>query len=72
MPENGLPHITKREREVLECLAKGFSTEGVSLRLGITFNTVESHRKSLLRKFNSKNTAQMIAISSRLFPGGVE
>ncbi len=69
MPENGLPHITEREKEVLKCLALGMSTEAISLQLGITFNTVESHRKSLLRKFNSKNTPQMMAVASRLYPG---
>ncbi|MCY2687596.1 helix-turn-helix transcriptional regulator [Salinimicrobium sp. TH3] len=52
--------ITSREKEVASLLMKGHSTKGISEQLGITFNTVESHRRSLLEKLESKNTAELV------------
>jgi DNA-binding CsgD family transcriptional regulator len=62
------PNVTQREKEVLLALAAGHSTREISMLLGITFNTVETHRKKLLNKFRSKNTAQMMLAASRLMP----
>lgn len=52
--------ITSREKEVALLLMKGHSTKSISEQLGITFNTVESHRKRLLEKLESKNTAELV------------
>lgn len=52
---NYLSSLTEREVEVLKLIAQEFSTKGIAYELGISFNTVESHRKNLLRKLNVKN-----------------
>lgn len=52
--------ISGREKEVALLLMKGHSTKIISEDLQISFNTVESHRKSLLKKMRSKNTAELI------------
>lgn len=57
--------LTPREQEVLKCLAQGKSTKEVAQALGITENTVESHRKHLLDKFGVRNTAQLILVASK-------
>lgn len=56
--------FSKREREVLELLAKGFSSRGIAETLFITEKTVESHRKNMVQKAKVKNTAELIAYAS--------
>jgi DNA-binding CsgD family transcriptional regulator len=60
-------HITIREREVLGWLAKGKSTHEIAITLGITENTIETHRKNLLEKFDAKNVAELIKKASKVF-----
>jgi DNA-binding NarL/FixJ family response regulator len=56
--------FSKREKEVLKLLAKGFSSRDISSRLFITEKTVESHRKNLVQKAKVKNTNELIAYAS--------
>ena len=46
--------------EVLKLLRRGLSTREIAERMEISFNTVETHRKKMLRKFKAKNTAEMM------------
>lgn len=52
--------LTKREKEVLNLLADGFTTIEISEKLFISTHTVESHRKNLLSKFRIKNTTGLV------------
>lgn len=52
--------ISPREKEVLKLVADGFSSKQIADRLFISNHTAISHRKSLIEKFNVKNTAQLI------------
>lgn len=54
------PVFTKREKEVLVLIAEGLTNQEIAYRLFISQLTVISHRKSLLEKTASKNTAQLI------------
>jgi DNA-binding NarL/FixJ family response regulator len=56
--------FSKREKEVLQLLASGYSSRAISDRLFITEKTVESHRKNLVHKANVKNTVELIAYAS--------
>lgn len=47
--------LTPREIEVLQLIAKQYSTKDISEELHITINTVETHRKNLISKLNVKN-----------------
>lgn len=62
------PVITRREKEVLQLIAEGFTNAEISEKLFISMPTVNTHRKSLLEKFEVKNTATLIgkAIKSGL------
>ena len=51
---------TQREQQVLEAIAKGYSTKEIGESLYISENTVENHRKSLFRKFQAHNMADLI------------
>jgi DNA-binding NarL/FixJ family response regulator len=56
--------FSRREKEVLELLAGGFSSRAIAGTLGITERTVESHRKNLVVKAGVRNTSELIAFAS--------
>jgi DNA-binding NarL/FixJ family response regulator len=62
-PDEGLPMLTKREKEVLELIAEGFTNQEIATRLFLNSGTIDSHRKNMLTKFNAKNTAALIKIA---------
>ncbi|MCX7987011.1 MAG: response regulator transcription factor [Bacteroidales bacterium] len=51
--------LSRREREVLEYICKGYSTMQISEALHISHRTVERHRASLLEKTNSSNSISL-------------
>lgn len=51
---------TKRELDVLKSIAKGNSSAQIAKILGISENTVETHRKQLFLKFDVKNAIELI------------
>ena len=58
--------LTAREQEVLNLLSQGYSSKEISQKLFISPNTVEYHRKQLLRKSGAKNVAQLIGLAFRM------
>ncbi|WP_299521607.1 response regulator transcription factor [Winogradskyella sp.] len=55
-----IPQLTRREQEILECVANELTNNEISEQLFISTKTVESHRKNLLQKFGVRNTAGLI------------
>ncbi len=53
-------NITRREKEVLSELAGGQSATAIAKQLSISVHTVISHRKNLLKKTGTRNTAELI------------
>lgn len=53
-------HVTKRERQVLQLLVEGKSTQEIGEELHIGEAGVETHRRNLRNKFKVKNTAGLI------------
>ena len=58
--EKNDPCPTRREKDVLELLVKGFCAKEIANKLFVSSSTVDSHRKNLLAKLNVKNTAALI------------
>lgn len=56
-------NVTKREKEVLEHIAKGLTNAEIGSKLFLSEHTIISHRKNLLSKFNAKNTADLVRIA---------
>lgn len=54
------PQITKRELEVLKLIAEEKTTTEISEQLFISVNTVESHRKNLISKFQVRNSVGLV------------
>ncbi len=52
--------LTRRETEVLRLIAMEYTGNEISEQLHISINTVETHRKNLLRKLKAKNTAGLV------------
>lgn len=55
--------LTKREKEIITLLAKGYTTEEIKNELFISFRTVEQHKYKLLIKTNTKNSLQLLIYS---------
>ncbi len=58
--EHKRPVITRREKEVLNLLSAGYSTPEIAEKMFISTETVASHRKNLLQKFDVGKTVLMI------------
>ena len=61
-----IPLITRREKEVLELIAEGLTNGEIAEKLFISNATVDTHRKNLLIKFQTKNTASLIKTAMQL------
>ena len=63
------PKLTAREKEVLELICQGLSSQEISEKLYISFHTVESHRANLMQKAGVKKTAGLVrwAVENDLF-----
>jgi DNA-binding NarL/FixJ family response regulator len=65
-PEPNQLLITRREKEVLLLIAEGLTNAEIAEKLFISIPTVNTHRKSLLEKFEVKNTAMLIGKATKL------
>jgi two-component system response regulator DegU len=54
------PIITKREEEVLQLIAEGFSTTEVAAQLYISVKTVKNHLASVYQKLDSRDRTQAV------------
>ncbi|SEM55422.1 regulatory protein, luxR family [bacterium A37T11] len=57
--------LSKRELHILEMMASGLSSKQIADKFYISEFTVHNHRKSMLKKTNSKNVAELIAFGFR-------
>ena len=60
-PGADAPHLTKREREILDLLAKGYTTAQIADAVFLSHETVRWYRKRLLGKFEAANTPELIS-----------
>lgn len=63
---SSVPVITRREKEVLELIADGFTNNEIAKKLFLSCTTVDTHRKNLLAKFEAKNIASLIKHAMQL------
>ncbi len=57
--------LTKREKQVLKLLIEGRLSKEISSILNISKQTVDTHRKNMLRKNNLTNTSELIGKAIR-------
>jgi DNA-binding NarL/FixJ family response regulator len=63
---DSLHRLTRRQREVIESMAKGKRTHEIATELGISVRTVESHRQSLLDLLGVHSGVALIREAERL------
>jgi DNA-binding NarL/FixJ family response regulator len=56
--------LTAREREVLRCVARGCVSKEISLRLGISGQTVNAHIKNIYKKLHVHSRAQAVSLAT--------
>lgn len=62
-PAKLVDELTPRELDVLRLIAEEHTTGEIGSALGITENTVESHRRQLLQKLGARNSAGLVRIA---------
>ena len=59
-PADSPPQLSAREREILLLITREYTTAEIAEALSIGTQTVETHRKNLLRKLNARNIAGLV------------
>ncbi|UKM65192.1 LuxR C-terminal-related transcriptional regulator [Flavobacteriaceae bacterium GSB9] len=54
--------VSNRERDVIRLLALNFSSKQIAEKLGISPNTVDTHRRNILKKLNVSSTGELIGM----------
>jgi DNA-binding NarL/FixJ family response regulator len=57
--------LSSREREIVQLLAEGKNSREVSLSLGISVKTVETHRANIMRKLEIHNVSELVRYAVR-------
>lgn len=52
--------LSRREKEILDLLAKGFTSKQISEELFIAKTTVDTHRKNMIRKLNLNSASELV------------
>lgn len=52
-------NFTKREREIINCLLAGDQTKEIATKLNISRFTVDTHRRNILSKTDTRNTLEL-------------
>lgn len=55
-----IPHISKREREILVCIINGLKTPEIAEKLFISYHTVENHKRNLRAKTHCKTSGELV------------
>lgn len=58
--------LTQREKEILECVAKGASNGEISEKLSIQEVTVKTHMNKILKKLNVNNRTQAVMVAMQM------
>jgi len=59
--------VSSREKQVLRLVAAGYSSKQIAVELAISENTVETHRRHLLRKFKVNNSTALVKEAHRRY-----
>jgi DNA-binding NarL/FixJ family response regulator len=58
--------LTRRQKEVLELMARGSSNKDIARTLGLSEHTVKIHVTAILKLFNATNRTEAVIIAQRL------
>jgi DNA-binding NarL/FixJ family response regulator len=63
--DDELDHLTAREREVLQLIARGYRYKEIAARLHLSVKTVETHVSAVLRKLQLSNRHELTRWAAR-------
>lgn len=58
--------VTNREKEVIELIASGFSTEEIAAKLYLSKGTIETHKKNIYIKLKVKTAPELVRMAMHL------
>ncbi|MCW3081970.1 response regulator transcription factor [Segetibacter sp.] len=58
--------LTRREKEILQLILDGLTSQEMADKLFLSTHTIDSHRKNMLQKFGAHNTHALIKIVSKM------
>ena len=61
--QKNIPHLTTKEKEVLNYIAIGLTNKEIATQMKIGEETIKSHRKNIMNKFDIHNTAELVRFS---------
>lgn len=64
--DESLQHLSRREREVLELMVKGFSNAEIMDELKISLPTAKQYKSQLMRKLNLRSLSELMKFHSRV------
>jgi DNA-binding NarL/FixJ family response regulator len=59
LADDHAPHLSSRELQVLELIARGLSTKEIATRFGVATRTVKTHRERLHAKLDAHNATDL-------------
>jgi DNA-binding NarL/FixJ family response regulator len=57
-------YLTKREIEIVKQISNGHTSQQIATNLFISLSTVETHRKNIIQKLDTKNVAELIKFAT--------
>lgn len=59
----GFATLTRRERQILEFVIEGRTNKEIASELGLSFRTVEVHRRHVMEKTGARNAADLVRLA---------
>ena len=61
-----IPCFTKRERQVLLMLTKGYGSKQIADQFCVSVKTIDNHRQNMLHKTGSKSSSELVSLGIRM------
>lgn len=59
----GFGKLTYRERQILQYVVDGRTNKEIAADIGLSFRTVEVHRRHIMEKIGARNTAELVRLA---------
>lgn len=61
-----MKQLSKREKEVINLISKGYKTKDIAKKFGISMRTIDAHRSNLMQKYGVRNCEHAVRIAIEL------
>jgi len=59
----GFGMLTYREQQILQLIVEGRTNKEIAIEFGLSYRTVEVHRRNVLKKTGARNTAELVRMA---------